>query len=188
MKLGKTSWLLLTIGVFIIMFAGLGIVRYQQVQQQNQLNEELTLAQQELDQMQLEQLSYQQERLERQLSQTLSRQETAKTRLSQPIESIATSSTLFDIATACGVEVTQISLSGVGNADLEDIPCSVQTFTAKVEGDVPGLVNFVTKLNDNIATGVVKSVAISIPEITSETKASANIQLIIYAYQGTSYD
>ena len=41
MKLSKTSWLLLTLGIFVIALAGLGAVYYQQVNQQDRLNEEL---------------------------------------------------------------------------------------------------------------------------------------------------
>jgi uncharacterized membrane-anchored protein YhcB (DUF1043 family) len=64
LKLSKTSWLFLTIGIFIIMFVGLGAVRFQQINQQNQLNEELALAEAKLNEFQLEQLSSQKGELE----------------------------------------------------------------------------------------------------------------------------
>ena len=183
MKLGKTSWLLLTIGVFIIPLAGLGAVRYQQVIQQNQLNEELTSAELKLNGFQLEKLSNQQGELENQLSQTESQLEAAKAILSQPLGSIATSNILFDVAEACGVTVTEISSSGWASDVLEVIPCSVLSLTARVEGDVPKLVSYITRLNGDLTTGVVKSVEIIILETTSEEKASANIQMVIYSYQ-----
>jgi len=183
MKLSKTSWLLLISGVFIIAFASLGAVHYQQVQQQNQLNEELTQAQLRLDRFQLEQLPYQEE-LKKQLSQTISQCETAKAILSQSTGSIATSETLFATAAAYGVEVTEISSSGPASEDLEGITCSILPLTARVEGDVSDMIGFITKLNSKLTTGIVKSVEISIPETTSEEKPSANIQLVIYSYQG----
>ena len=177
MKLSKTSWLFLAIGGFIISFASLGAVYFQQVHQQNQLNEELTLAEMKLN-------GFQQEALEMRLSQTLSQLETARATFSQPIGSIATSGILFDVAEAYGVEVTEISSSGLTSAKLEGIPCSVLTLTVRVEGDVPALVSFITKLNSYFRTGVVQSVAISIPEMTSGQESSANIRLVVYTYQG----
>jgi len=177
LKLSKTSWLFLAIGGFIILFASLGAVYSQQVHQQNQLNEELTLAEMKLN-------GFQPEVLEIRLSQTLSQLEPSRATLSQPIGSIATSSTLFDVAEAYGVEVTEISSSGLTSAKLEGIPCSVLTLTVRIEGDVPALVNFITNLNSYFRTGVVQSVAISIPEMTSGQESSANIRLVVYTYQG----
>ena len=184
MKLSKTSWLLLTIGIFIITFAGLGVVRYQQVHEENRLNEEIALAEAKLNEFQLEQLSYQQGELEKQLSQATSQFETVKAMLSQPTGSIAVSGLLFDSAETYGVEVTELSSSGLVSDELEGVPCSILSLTARVEGDVSDLISFITELNGDLATGVVKSVEISIPGTTSEEKSSANIQLVIYTYQG----
>lgn len=183
MKLSKTSWLLITIGIFVIALAGLSVVRSQQVQQQNQLSEELTSAELSLKGIQLEQLSYQREELEKGLSLTTSQFEVARAMLSQPIESIAISSVLFDIAEAHGVELTEINSSGLASDELEGLTSSVLPLTAKIEGDVPNLVSFITGLNGDLTTGVVKSVNISIPEMAGE-EASANIQLVVYTYQG----
>jgi hypothetical protein len=184
LKLSKTSWFLLVIGIFIIVFAGLGVVCYQQINQQNQLNEELTLAEAKLNEFQLEQLSYRKGELERRLSQAISQFETAKAILSQSTGSIATTSTLFDIAEAYGVEVTELSSSGLVSEELEGVPCSVLSLTVRVEGDIPDLIGFITKLNDDFTTGVVQSVEISIPETTGGEESSANIQLVIYTHQG----
>lgn len=183
MKLGKASWLLITIGIFIIALVGLVVVRSQQVKQQNLLSEELASTELRLKGIQLERLSNQQEELEKGLSQTISQFEVARAMLSQPIESITISSTLFVIAEAHGVELTEISSPGLSSAELEGLTFSVIPLTARVEGDVPNLVSFITRLNEELTTGVVKSVKISIPEIAGE-KASANIELAVYTYQG----
>lgn len=184
MKLSKISWLILTVGITIIAFTSLGIAHSQQVHKQNQLNEELSLAERRLNGLQFEELSSQQEELEKQLSQTISQLETAKTRLSQPAESIAASDALFGIAETCGVEVTEMSSSGPSSGDLEGVTCSVLPLTARVEGDVPNLISFVIKLNSDFMTGVVKSVDISVSENTTEERSAANIRLLIYTYQG----
>lgn len=183
MKLSKTSLLLITIGIFIIALVGLVVVRSQQVGQQNLLSEELTSVELRLKGIQLERLSNQQEELEKGLSQTISQFEVARAMLSQPIESITISSALFGIAEAHGVELTEISSPGLSNGELAGLTFSVIPLTARVEGDVPNLVSFITGLNGDLATGVVKSVKISIPEIAGE-EASANIELAVYTYQG----
>ena len=196
MKLSKKSLLVITAGIFVIALIGLGMVHYQQVQQHNQLNEELTLAQMKLNGFQLAQLSDQQGELEEQLSQATSQFEAVKAMLSQPVGNIAASSILFDFAEAHELEVTEMTSSGPVTENLEEVTCSVISLTAKVEGDVHNLVSFVAKLNSHFTTGVVKSVEINIPETTDEgegegeeeeqekEKASADIQLVVYTHQG----
>ena len=182
MKLSKKTWLVTAIGIFVVTFIGLGTVRYQQVHEQNQLNEQLALAQSRG--IQLEQFSSRQAELGRQLSQAKSQFEAVKAILSQPVGSITASSSLFDIAQAHGVEVTKMTSSGPVTESLEGVTCSVISLTAKVEGDVPNLVSFVVKLNSHFATGVVRSIKITIPDTNSEQKASADIQLAVYTHQG----
>lgn len=184
MKLGKASLVLIVVGILVIAFASLGAVRSQQVSQHDQIGEELDLTQLKIKQFQLEQLSQQQAELEAELSQTTSEFEAAEAALAQQMGGIAISSLLFDIARACGTEVVEISSSGTASEDLGGITCSVLTFNAGIEGDLLPLISFITRLNDSLATGFVKSVNISVPEAASGEKASANIQLVVYNYQG----
>jgi len=47
--------------------------------------------------------------------------------------------------------------------------------------------SFITKLNEDLATGLARSVEISIPEATDEgEETSADIQVVIYTYRGDS--
>jgi len=184
LKLSKTSWLLIGIGIFMIISIGLGVVRYQQFHEQNTLNEKFALVQSRLNGIKLEQLSHRQKEVEQQLSQIISQSETARTTLSQPIGSINISNTLFDIAEANNVEVIEISSSGLASEELAGITCAALPLTARVEGEVTDLVSFITKLNSALDTSLVKSVGIEIPETTSEQKPTANIQMVIYTYQG----
>jgi type II secretory pathway pseudopilin PulG len=177
MKLSKTSWIIVAIGIFIITSASLGSVYVQQVGQKNQLNEEITLAEARLNKFQLEVL-------ETQLRKTLSQLETAGDTLSQPVGSIATTGILFDAAQAYHVEVTDISSSELISTKLEGIPCSALTLTMNVEGYIHALVGFITNLRDYLKTSVVQSIAVSIPEMTDGQEPSANIRLVIYTYRG----
>ncbi len=208
MKISKKTWLVIVIGIFVVVGIGLNMVRSQQVQQQDELNAEFALTQLNLSRLQLEQLSSRQAELESQLSQATSQSEAVKAMFSQPIGSVAATTILFDIAKAHGVEVTEMTSSGLASDSLEGVTYSVISLAAKVEGDVPNLVSFVTKLNSYFTTGVVKSITITIPETTSgdnvtaleitsgdnvtalETttgeRASADIQLVVYTYQEAS--
>ena len=214
MKLSKTGWLLLTIGIFAVMFASMGATQSKQLSQQDQLNEELLLAKQRLDSFQIEQLSSQRNELEEELSQIISqsRSHPAKLTLSQSVDSTTTSYNLFGIAKTCGVEITAITSPGLSGESLEGLDCTALPLTVTVEGDVSSLIRFIIKLNDDFTTGVVKSVATRIPEPpdeeetasgetdeasdeeTDETsgeestamnkKPSTDIRLLIYSYQG----
>ena len=184
MKLSKTSWLMLTIGIFIIAFASLGIARFQQVQEQNQLEAELSVAERRLDNFQLEQFYSQKNELEEQLDRAISQLKAAKDNLGQSIESIEVTDSLFEIVKACGVEVTEISSSGIASDKLEGITCSILRLAIRVEGDVPNLISFITKLNDDFTSGVVKSAEITIPETAGADKSLADIQLVVYTYRG----
>ena len=184
MKLSKKSGLILIVGIAISIFAGLWLARGQQVDEQEQLHEELSIVAMRLNGLQGEEISSQQGELEKQLSQAISQLETAKAVLSQSTESIAVSGTLFDIAEAIGVEITEISSSHLSSDSLGGITCSVLPLSVTVEGDVPDIISFVGSLNHDFKTGIVKSVEISIPETTSEETVSANIQLHIYTFQG----
>ena len=183
MKLRKTSLLIIIIGIFIIAAIGLGTVRAQQVSEQNQLNEKLLLTKSNLERVQQENLSSRQAEQEDQLSQATSQFEAVKAVLSQPVGSVTASSILFDIAEAHGLEVTEMTSSGPTTETLKGVTCLIISLTAKVEGDVPNLVSFATKLNSYFTTGVIKSITITIPETTSEEKASADIHLVVYTHQ-----
>ena len=202
MKLGKASWLILTAGIFIITFASLGVARFQKLNEREQLNGEFAVAQHRLGKFQLKQLDSQKLDLEQQLARTIARFETVQNEISQPIESITVTDSLFDIAQACGVEVTDIISSAQTSGELKGIPSSVTDLSIRVEGNVPNLIDFTIKLNNDFITGVITSVRMNItPEVEEETEEeqaeegiaevgvaevempSASIQLVIYGFK-----
>lgn len=177
MKVSRTTLLIITAGVLIIALAGLGMVRFQQVKEQKQLNEQLASAQARLSGVQLEKLPTQQAELEKQLSQATSQLEVAKAPFSEFVGSTTAINTFLKVAKANGVEVTEIKSPGPVEDTLEGVACWATPLTAKVKGDLPKLVSFFLDLNDYFVTGVIKSV-------TTEGNTSAEIQLIVYTYRG----
>lgn len=184
MKLGKTSWLILSAGIFIVVVASLGLTRSQQIQEQGQLDEELSIAEMRLNQLQVKQLRQQQEELQGQLDESKIQLMAAKDKLRQTVESINVTDEFFEVAQSCGVEVASISSSSIESEKLGGIICSVITLNAVVAGEVPNLISFVIKLNNDFTTGIVKSAQISIPEATNPDEPSANIEMTVYAYEG----
>ena len=200
MKLGKTSLLVLSIGIFIVLCASLGMAYSRQSQEQSQLDQELSLVQQRLKQLSPEKLSTQQKELESRLVQTGSQIKAAKDNLRQSLESIEATDALFTAAETYQVEIIRISSSALTEKELEGVTCSVLSLTATVGGEVPNLIGFVSNLSWQFPTGVVQSVKINVPEVTEEEgeeegegeegeeeeleKPSANIVLSIHTYEG----
>ncbi len=184
MKLSKRTGLVVAAVVLVIVLFGVGRAYFQQVGEQKQVKEQLALAQSRLSGVQLEELSSKKTELEKQLSRTTLELETAKATLPQSLEDLDVSTTLFDLAKAYSVEVTGITFSSTANETLEGVIWSVTSLTIRLEGDAPNLVGLITKLNSRFATGVIKAIAITIPQMNSEERASADIRLAIYTYQG----
>jgi len=196
LKISKRLFLIIGIGVFVIVGIGLVWVSFQQIGEQNELDEQLTSLQAKSSGVQLEQLSSRQAELEEQLSDNLTALEAVKATLSQQVGSVNVTSILFDLAKAYNVEVSEMTSPGPTTENLEGVTCSVIPLTAKIAGEVSNLVSFVTRLNSHFTTGVVKSVTITVLEttssdnastvleMTSSDNASANIQLVVYSHQG----
>ncbi len=209
MKLGKTSWLILIVGVVIVAFASLGLARSRQVSEHEQLNEELTVAEMRLTNVKLTELQARQGELEAQLDEATAQRKAAEDNLSPSNESIDVTDFLFVIAQACDVVINDINSSDLSSDKLAEVSFSVIRLSINVEGEVSSLISFVTRLNNDFTTGVVDSVDISIPGITEEEVEgeteeeangvetenstepepepgipSASIRLSVYSYQG----
>jgi len=180
LKVNRKIWVFLVIGISVCALAGLGVVRLQQIQQKNQLNDELIILEQDINEYQLEQLSDQQQRHD----DTSSQSEVEELTLTQPPGSIATSDILFSTAAACGVQVIENSSSGTDNGDLEGATCYVLDISTTVGGNLTNLINFITKLNRELTNGIVDSIDINIPEATDGGIPTANLQMTVYTYQG----
>jgi regulator of replication initiation timing len=184
LKLSKTSWLILSIGVFVVVVAGLGLTRSQQLQAQTQLNEELGVAEMRLNKLGVEELRLEQEDLQRQLDERTIELDEAKNKMRQTIESIDVTDEFFEIAESCYVQINSISSSEIRDEKYANINCSMITLNAIVEGEVSDIIDFVIKLNSEFTTGIVESAHISIPEITDEEEPEINVNMVVYTYRG----
>ena len=140
------------------------MVRAQQLSHNDQLGEELALVETRIGQVQTEDLHSQKEALEKRLVQLESQYAVARDMLRQPIESIDVTDAIFNIAESCGVEIMEISSPGLTSEKLNGINCPTAQFVINVEGDVPDLINFIIKLNNDFVTGIVTSARIGVQE------------------------
>jgi len=201
LKLGKTSWLVLSLGIFIIVFSSLGLARFQQVGDKTQIQDELIIAGNRLNNLQLKELYSQQEEMEEQVKQGEAQAEMAKAILRHPIVSIEVTDVIFQIAAANNVEIASIGSSDIDKGTLEDITCDRIRLNISVNGEVEDIIDFVTSLNEDYATGLADSAVIKVTgtleslgeaggaptgNVTAEADGQSlgNVNLTIYSYQG----
>jgi len=206
MKISKTAWLILGIGIFVIAVASLYMVYFQQGREQERLNDSLSVAQQTLPELasekddwerQLTQLGSQLARLKSELARATSRLADSKTSFPKSVESIEYGERLFNIADGCDLVITEFTASEpgdkkveveVGDIKVEDVTYFVTSFTVDVEGEVTDILDFINTIatDEYFINATVVEVDMVVPELASEEeeKPSATIKLDIYGYQG----
>jgi hypothetical protein len=183
LKLSKASWLILAVGLFVVVAAGLGITRSQQAQEQGRLNDELELSQKNLAAIQITGLQSQLDELQQTADEAQLKLDEAQRQLDQTVVSVDVTDEFFSIASYCGVKVINLSTSPIVPNKYEGIVLSATSLSAAVEGQLPALVDFVEALNNDFTTGLIETAQIDIPPSTSNATPSASIQMIIYSYE-----
>jgi hypothetical protein len=184
-KLSKTSWLILAAGVFIVILAGLGLSRSQQLSEQTQLDEALATTTSRLDMLDVTQLELEDAELKQRLDETMVEFSEVKDRLRQTVVSVDVTDELFRIAEYSNVEIMTMMTSAQSDGKLGSVSCLSTSITANVMGATDDLIDFVINLNSGYTTGIVKTVNISIPEDTQSDNSTAAISMSIYSYEGS---
>ncbi|MFC1870371.1 hypothetical protein ACFLYE_03785 [Chloroflexota bacterium] len=174
-KLSKTSWLLLLVGVFTIAFAGLGLVYSKQSSEQGNLTQELSQAQLILAKSSPTDFSTQRNELENKIAQAQSEMEEVKATLSFLEESIEASDSIFAIAETCSVSVAEVRTSAPSGTDIKGVGYFIIPLTVRLEGDIPNILQFVLNWTESHPTGEVKSVQLSIPGMDSVGEAGEEV-------------
>ena len=194
LKLSKKTLLLMGAGVFAIVLVWLGMTSFQQVEEKDKLEKQLTTTQAQLQVIRLEPLSSQRAELEKQLTQTLPELQVAKDKLSQQVSSTAASAAIFDAAKTNGLVVTGMTSTSPANENVEGATLSAMSLTATVQGNASRVGSFIKTLNGTLKTSAVKSVQITVTDVTRSANvtqgitigdnATASIELVVYAYRG----
>jgi hypothetical protein len=189
LKLSKTSWLILSAGVFLVVLAGLGLTRSQQMNEQTKLDDELGLYEKRLGMLQTEALSQQLENLRGKVEEGEAQLKEAKARLNQSVVSVDVTDEFFKIAEYCSVNITNMSTTVISQIRYEGVDFSTISLAANVVGNEENVINFVNSLNNSYVTGNVQSAQISIAEATegeevSSSDTNATLSMIVYSYEG----
>ena len=188
MKLSKTFWLILGIGIAVIAVGVLGWVYLDQRGEQKTLNESLSGAQTTLPTLisQRDNLESQLAQSESELAQAESSLREAKASFPESVESIEYDEALFDIADDCKLEITNLTASEPSDEEAETITYITASFTVDVEGTVAHILDFINTIatDEDFANATIELVNMQVPEPEEEGEPSATINLVIYGYQG----
>jgi len=196
MKLSKTAFLVLGIGVFIIVFAALYAISYGESGKQKRLNDSLATAQTLLPKLVSGRGALESQLVQRQsaLAEAESLLSTAKARFPNSSESIEYDEVLFSIADDCDLEVMSLSVAVPQEKKVEDVTYIVTPFEVKVrgkvEGEVTNILDFVNAIatSKDFASATLELVNIRVPEPPAEGEEpempSATIKFVGYSYKG----
>jgi hypothetical protein len=186
LKLSKTSWLILAAGVFVVILAGLGLTRSQQLREQTEIDDALTITTTRLNNLETTQLDVEAAELQRQLDESMVELGEVKDRLRSTVVSVDVTDEFFRIAEYSNVQVTDYRTSSQMEENLGGVGCLMTTIGANIMGTTDDLINFVINLNNGYTTGVVRTINISIPEDTTQSVDSTiTVNMAIYSYEGT---
>jgi Tfp pilus assembly protein PilO len=153
-------------------------------QQRNELNAQLASTQVRLKTVQLEPLTAQKAQLEQQLVQSTDQMKKVRSMLEQPINKTEIIGVLFTTAKAHNLAITQMSLSGLTDAHLAEVPVSSVQLAISVEGNLMDIVGFISELNTLYTFGAVNSATVINPDTKGVRPAHADVTLTLYTVQG----
>lgn len=150
MKLSKTAWLILVIGIFVIASGSLYWLYLQEGPKQEELSGQLSTVQARIPKLAAERANLESTltELEDKLAQVTSQLKTAKAVFPAAVESIAVDELLFGIADDWGLEITSLTASEPSDLkvaveaetediEVEDVTYLVTSFTVDLKGKAP---------------------------------------------------
>lgn len=162
-KFSKTGWLVLGASVFLVVVGGLGVIRSQQMQEQNRLDEDIYTVEERLDAFKLDDLNQQLEMLIEQAEDSESQLIEAQTRLDRTVASADVVEEFYAIAEFSGVTVQSLSNTAIANDDIADVTLAMTAINANVYGELDDIIDFIINLNNGFTAGYVKTCQISMP-------------------------
>ena len=177
----KKKWLVWGASILlVVIIIALGIVQTRQMGQRSSLSEDLERAELVLSALETAQSSSGQSETGTQPGNI----NTAEAELSQTADSILANEDLFNIASISSVTLTTITVSPLSDDTLAELSCFSLPLNVVAQGNVPDLLDFITRLNTDLTNGLVRSAKLSVPGSSAEGKPSVNIELVIYTYWG----
>jgi ABC-type transporter Mla subunit MlaD len=199
MKLSKTAWLVLGIGIFAIAAGCLYMLYSRELREQEQLSSVLSVAQATLPRLTSEkaELESQLAQSAEELAEAESLLDAAEAGFPQSVESIEFGEALVDIAESCDLEIVKLTASEPSDEEVKkegeneaSVTYPVTSYTVEVEGKYGGYIDKtiqdVLDFIDTIATDeYFANAAMEVVNMkVSEPGVTATIDFTIYSYQG----
>jgi hypothetical protein len=192
MRLSKTAWIVLGVGIFVIVAATLGWLYFNERGKQRELNDSLAEAEGILSPLIVENKDWQNQLndLQSQLSYTNTLLNMSMADFSLSVESTDVDEKLFEIADSLELEIKSIISSEPTDEDIEGIIYSITPFVVTVEGEQiadPGfaavsayelyidetvnkIVNFVSSLaiSEYFSNATIELLTLEVPSLLTE--------------------
>jgi len=182
MKIKRTAWLIIGIGIFVIAAASLYVLYQNQVDQRQEAKDTLAEAQEELQTLYIERAALEGdledieaelaqwqaeiEQMEEQLAQAIVDSGQAQEGFPVSIDGIEYEEILFALADNSGIEIARLSSGGQGTSAIEGIVYTTASFNMEVHGQVLDILGYINAIvtDDGFGTAVVAPVNINVPE------------------------
>lgn len=194
MKLSKSSWIILALGIVLIAGISLGMSRSQQAEQQKQLTEKLAQAKAKLATINIDELTGQKNRLTQQVEQYSTQTESVKQNLFAAEDDIEATDIILESARSFQVEVVTITSPGAAFGELQGTQCRILPMKIQLNGDIDKLADFIYNLSQIFPTSIIQEVRLNNEEPATSGAGekqpatagttSADISLVIYSYEG----
>ncbi len=189
MKFSRLSWLILSIGIFIIGAVVLYVLYQQQTDEQDELNLNLTAANSSLPILISESaaLQSQLDALEAELAEAIAALNAVEAELPKDIESSDYGVLLFDIAHDIDLDVWLFTATGPERIILDDIVYETTTITMEVKNDREAILLFLTQIEVELDFNTTTIDSVTIENIDGSDDDLEHLKLVeitLLAYIG----
>jgi hypothetical protein len=182
-NLSKTSWIILSVGIFLVVLGGLGVTYSQKAKEKKEVDEQLELTNVRLDMFNISELEDEKYNLEVNLANNTKRHESLGEKLVESVISSDVTEKCYEIASQSNVEIFSIGSTDIKIVQLAALECNSINVQVTVTGELPDFVTYVKNLNQEFSTGYITSVKVELSEVEDEPN-KATIQLVVYSYEG----
>jgi len=201
MRLSRTAWLILGIGVLVIALGSLYMVYSRQSSEQQELAASLSQARAREPKVisDREAAAAELTKGQNKLAEATSLLAKSQAQFPKSVVSIEYGEALWEIADACDLEVMKLTAAEPSNKKVGDITFTVFSFEVEVRGKVSGnvddILDFISDIarSEHFTAATVEVVKIEVPEPPKEgeepelptaTLPRATIRLVGYSYEG----